>query len=498
MNEDKLNSPAPTMPPRQILESPPPPMQAAPSITPPPPPTTPVDSNSSVGEAPSNPMRKILPIIGAVVALLVIVVLGIKFLPSLIKKAGVTQTTITWWGLWENDSVVKSLIDEYQHENPKIKVNYVHQSKEDYRERLTNSLAQGKGPDIFRFHNSWVAMFKNDLDPVPPKVMTQADFSQSYYPVILSDLATSQGILGLPIDFDNIALFINDEIFTTYGKSAPVTWDELRQTAIDLTIKDQNSVIKQAGVALGRTENVDHWPEILALMMMQNGVKMSTLTPPDRVTNALSFFTLFSKTDGVWDNTLPPSTVAFANGKVAMYFGPSWRAHDILTLNPKLKFKVFPVPQLPKDRPDAPSVSYATYWVEGVSKNSQVKAESWDFLKFVSSKDSLQKLYQNESKQRLFGEIYPRVEMANLIASDPIAGAFVRQARDAQSWYLQSLTWDGATGINTQINKYFEDAINGVIKGADAISSVPTLTNGVLQVLSQYGLAKAPVVSPKP
>jgi multiple sugar transport system substrate-binding protein len=361
-----------------------------------------------------------------------------------------------------------------------------------------SALAQGKGPDIFRFHNSWVPMLKNELDSVPASVMTPAEYSKTFYPVIISDLTADGGFKGIPLDFDDLALFVNQDIFDTYGKTVPTNWDDLRQTAIDLTIKDPDSgEIKQAGIAIGRTENVDHWQEILALMMMENGVKMGKPTG-DRAANALDFFTLFSKTDGVWDETLPPSTVAFANGKVAMIFAPSWRIHEIMQLNPNLKFKVYEVPQLPKEHPDDPSVAYATYWVEGVSKKSAVKDAAWDFLKFLSTKESLQKLYAEESKVRLFGEPYPRTDMAELLSSDPYVGSFIRQAPYAQSWYLDSRTFDGATGINSQISKYFEDAVNGVIKGStDSKTAMDTVANGVLQVLSQYGLAQAPTPAAK-
>ncbi|PIZ46260.1 hypothetical protein COY30_00480, partial [Candidatus Woesebacteria bacterium CG_4_10_14_0_2_um_filter_44_9] len=71
---------------------------------------------------------------------------------------------ITWWGLWEDEPTVAPLITEYQLKNPKVTIKYVKQSQQDYRERLTNALAKGTGPDIFTFHNSWVPMFKNDLN----------------------------------------------------------------------------------------------------------------------------------------------------------------------------------------------------------------------------------------------------------------------------------------------------------------------------------------------
>ena len=97
-------------------------------------------------------------------------------------------------------------------------------------------------------------------------------------------------------------------------------------------------------------------------------------------------------------------------------------------------------------------------------------------------------MYENASKTRLFGEPYPRAEMASLLSQDPIVGSIVTLAPDAQSWYLASRTFDGATGINSQIGKYFEDAINALTTGTPAAKALETVAAGVAQVLSQYGL----------
>ena len=91
-------------------------------------------------------------------------------------------------GLWEDDVNIKSVISEYEAINTNIKIKYVKQSKEDYRERLTNTLAKGTGPDIFRFHNTWVPMYKSELDKVPASVYLIGDFSTTFYPVAVSDL----------------------------------------------------------------------------------------------------------------------------------------------------------------------------------------------------------------------------------------------------------------------------------------------------------------------
>lgn len=427
----------------------------------------------------------------------VAIVVGVLFLIIaaflLVRQFGSNKTSnsgsgeITWWGLWEDELVVKSLIADYEAQNPNVKIKYIRQSKEDYRERLTNALAKGTGPDIFRFHNTWTPMFKTELDKVPSSVYSIADFATTFYPVAVSDLTFGSNLVGIPLEYDGLSLYINEEIFEKAGKSIPNTWNELRQTARELTIKDENEIITQSGVALGTASNVDHWPEILGLMMLQNGVDLTKPTGK-LAEDALDFYTIFSNTDKVWDSSQPSSTVAFAGGKLAMYLGPSWRAFEIRLQNPSLRFKAVAVPQLPKTEANEPDVNYASYWSEGVWSKSTNKAEAWKFLKFLTSKENLELMYNTASKTRMFGEPYPRQDMADLLLDHPIIGSNIKGAKSAQTWYLQSKTWDGPTGINSQINKYFEDAVNTVNSGKESKIALEPVAAGVIQVLSQYGI----------
>ena len=429
---------------------------------------------------------KIILIILLVIGILVGLFFAAKYFLGNKFPTG-SSPDITWWGLWEDETAISTIISEYEAKNPSVKIKYVRQSKEDYRERLTNSLAKGTGPDIFRFHNTWTPMFKNDLDKMPSTIYTFSDFAKDYYPVAVSDLTVGSSLVGIPLEYDGLSLYINEEIFEKNGKSVPKDWNELRRVARELTYKDEMSNITQSGVALGRTENVDHWPEILGLMMLQNGVDLTNPTGK-LAEDAIQFYTLFSTVDGVWDSTLPSSTVAFASGKVAMYFAPSWRSFEIRLQNPNLRFKTVPVPQLPKTTANETDVTYASYWAEGVWAKSKNKQAAWDFLKYLSSKENLESFYNEASKTRMFGEPYPRVDMGPLLSEHPIIGSTVNQAKTGQTWFLQSKTWDGPTGINSQINKYFEDAINSVISGTDAGKALTTVSDGVFQVLSQYGI----------
>lgn len=467
----------PPSPPEEVPS--PPPEEPAP----PPPPTEPPEIVRIERRSPFELVKKILPLI-----LVILIVLGLawaffRFRPSFpqIGKLGKPgEVTLTYWGLWEPNSVMGEILTNWERKNPGIKISYTQQSPKEYRERLQSALARGEGPDVFRFHHTWLPMLKDELEPVPASVMDAGTYGRTFYPVAATTLRSGANYMGIPLEIDTLALFYNQDIFTAAGESPPRTWDELRKLASKLTLRDEDGRIRRAGVALGTTSNIWHWSDILGLMMLQNGADLTNPTG-SLAEDALTFYTLFNRTERVWDDTLPVSIMAFATGKTAMFFGYSWDVFEIKNINPDLNFKIVPAPQLP-----GTDIAWASFWVEGVSKKSKNKEAAWEFLKYLSSKEVMQELYQAESKVRFFGEPYSRVEMASLIQTDPMVAAFINQAPKAETWYLCSRTFDN--GINDRMIKYFEDAVNAVNDGQDPGRALTTAASGVAQVLSQYGL----------
>lgn len=430
------------------------------------------------GKPKSGKLKKILLIFLIFLFVILSGIVIFKFVLPRFQKP--KEITLNYWGLWEPESVMRTVIADWEKEHPNIKINYSQQSPKEYRERLQSALARNEGPDIFRFHITWVPMLKNELEPLPSEVMSVAEFENAFYPVVSQNLRAGTSFLGIPLEVDTLALFYNQEIFQAAGKTPPSSWDQLRQLAIDLTTRDETGRIQTAGVALGTTANVEHWPDILGLMMLQNGADLTKPTG-DLAEDALTYFTIFNKVDRVWDETLPSSMVAFAAGKLAMYFGYSWDVFEIKNINPDLNFRVLPVPQLP-----GTDIAWASFWVEGVAKKSEHKKEAWQFLQFLSSKETMQKLYQAQSRVRLFGEPYSRKDMANLITSNPMVAPFVNQVSKAKTWYLCSRTFDN--GINDRMIKYFEDAVNAVNSDKSPQEALSTTAQGISQLLSQYGL----------
>ncbi len=449
----------------------------------PPPPPSPPPPEAGRSAAVVEPIfKRFLPL---AIGLAVVVLLGLlitKVILPKFQKPKVPETiTLKYWGLWESEDLMAQIISDYQTTHPNITIQYVRQSPKDYRERLQSGLAKGDGPDIFRWHNTWLPMLKNDLSPVPGSIYSPAEFASIFYPVVKKDVFFNGNYYGIPLEFDALALFVNQAVFNAQPDlKIPTTWDNLRQTAYKLRRLGTNGELVFGGVALGTSTNVDNFSDILGLMILQNGGDPGQ---PDNeaVTSALKFYTLFASQDKSWSDILPQSTYAFATEKVAMILAPSWRAIEVNQINPQLNFKLYSVPQLP-----GTNIAWATYWLEGVSKKSVSIDAAWEFVKYLSSPETLTKMYQLASKQRLFGEPYSRQDLAASLQADPFVGAILTQAVSAQSWPLASRTFDN--GLNDRIIKYYQDAVNSYLKQEDEKIITKNLSQGVTQILSQYGL----------
>lgn len=446
-------------------------------------------SSTPPAEVKKSPFRFLIPLLGVIVLVLIVAFVASRFIKpeqagkNVNEAAGASnEVVVRYWGLWEPPVIMEDIINQFEAANPGIKIRYEQQSIKDYRERLQNALTNGSGPDMFRFHFTWTSLLGNALAPVPQTVLTETDFENQQYPVAKRWLQSGKNYMGVPLMYEGLGLYYNKQVLEAAGKTPPKTWEELRRMAIELTVKNKDGLIQRAGVALGTTSNVDHWSDILGVMLLQNGADPAHPTT-QLAQDALTFYTIFSTTDKVWDDSMPTSTIAFATEKAAMMIAPSWRAHEVRTMNPNLQFGIAELPQLPDTH-----IGWASIWADGVSSKSSraVQDAAWKFLTFLSQKETLRGWYAAASKQRLFGEIFPRKDMAEQLSTDPFVAAYLSQASYAKTWYLNSQTFDN--GPNDKIIKYYEDAVNSVLKGDTAAKALTTAQAGISQIMNQYRL----------
>ena len=425
----------------------------------------------------TTPNYFLFGIIGGIIFILIFFII-FKFLTG---RSQPKKIELTYWGLWDEKEVFQALIEEYQRQNKNVSIKYEKRSPENYREKLISRINNGIGPDIFRFHNTWLPEIKEIVSYIPKEVMSNEEFEKTFYPVHQKDLKVANHYYGIPLYIDGLVLVYNKKLFDKAGVlSSPSNWDEIIDVAAKLMVKDQNGEIITSGIALGTANNIEHFSDILGLFILQNGGDLTNFSNKEGI-GALQTYRQFAEPpNNFWSPNLPNSLTAFIQEKVAMIFVPSWVVLLIKSANPELDLKVIPVPDVPGGKP----VSIANYWVEGVSIKSKNQIEAWKFLKFLVDKKNLPKLFANQSKIRLFGTAYSRVDLANLLVQHEYLSAVIKQASYYQSLPLVSKTFDN--GLNDEIIKYLENAVNSTNEGVSYSEAAMTAQKGIEQVYSKF------------
>lgn len=410
------------------------------------------------------------------------------FIFSLLIKRGTSVTkpkdiSLTYWGLWEDKEMMDPVIKQYEQKNPGVKIIYEKKTPDDYREKLIVRSQKGQGPDIFRFHNTWLPQMGEIIAPLPPEIMTGAEFEKTFYPIHQKDLKIGKYYYGLPLTVDGLVLVYNEDLFKKAGiNTAPSNWDELIEDAGKIQVTDAEGNIVTAGIAIGTASNIEHFSDIFGLLLVLNGGDLANLDGPEAI-GALEAYRRFAEApNNTWSETLPNAVPAFIQQKVAMIIVPTWEILTIKGTDPDLKLKVVPIPKPPGGK----QASLASYWVEGVSKMSKNQLEAWKFLKFLTEKETMTKMFEVQSATRLFAEPYSRVDLASLIVQNEYTGAVIKQATDDVyiSLPLVARTYDN--GLNDEIVRYIENAINATIKGVSYSEALQTAKKGVDQVIGRY------------
>lgn len=444
-----------------------------------------------------SPLKLIVMVLGGLLVI-GLIVFGVSKLLGSDKTPSPTQpgqtVTLTYYGLWEPSSVMKPVIDEFEKQNPGIKISYQLQSPQDYQDRIKTSLQGQNSPDIVRLHSTWLPLFAEHLFPAPANSVSATEISTNFYPIVSKSLVAGTQVYGVPMTMEGLALYINNAMFQQKSLSTPKTWEDVLSAAKALKEVDPLSgKITRAGISLGNTSNVEHWPDIVSLMLLQAGVKLTKPTDPE-VIATITYYTDFVNKHRVWDDTLPPSTIAFANEKVAMIIAPTWRAAEIKSINPSLSWQTVPVPQLP----DSDQVNWTSFWFEAVGKNSKHPQEAWKFLSFLASAKAQQLLFDAATSDREFPQPPANKAVASVALGNNVIAPYVNGLETARTFYTAGNTRDSKTALNSRLIKYLEDAVNAISQNQEPQVAVESLGNGFAQVLSQYGLVAAPAITPAP
>lgn len=323
--------------------------------------------------------------------------------------------TLKIWKPFVDSEKMQSIITAYQTKHPNVTIEYTKKNIENYQEDLLRALAiPEQAPDIFSVNNSWVPKYIPNIAPAPDKVFTVKEYKDTFVDPMSSDLIRDNKIYGTALWVDSLGLYYNKDLMGTAGiATPPKTWEKLASDVRAITRQDNNGYFSRSGVAIGTNSNVNRSVDIVYLMMLQAGAIpwakdgsspsfANGVSKQGKVVNAgkeaVDFYTSFadpSSANYTWNSDSDYSTDAFANGRAAYLYGYAYTRAQIDAKAPNLNYDVAPVPQ---NNLTDPTVNYSNYFAEVVNKQSKNQAVAWDFLKFATSKDSLN-LYYKTDKQ---------------------------------------------------------------------------------------------------
>jgi multiple sugar transport system substrate-binding protein len=441
-------------------------------------------------------------------------------------KAEFYYSTINleYWRVHDGPDDLSEIIAKYKRVHPNVNINYKKLRADEYKQKLLEGFALDRSPDVFSLHNTWMKEYQKQefIGPVPEKItlaypsvegsikkelvidvrsyagVSPQTIEKSFLDVVYDDVVIKayddnkklkEQVFGLPLSVDTMAMFYNKDIFNNAGiTEPPIYWDEeFQQDVKKITKQNSKGDIIQSGVALGGSDNIERYSDILSLLMMQSGTEMTTsggtanfhMAPNNTQTKsklpgheALRFYTDFAnpgKEVYSWNNSMENSLDLFINGKLGMMFGYSYMLPDIKSRGKRLNFSIAPMPQLK----DNPPVNFANYWVEVVSnkiftdpKNLE-KGENYAKLKYYYAWDFVQFAAKEKNVQSYLDKTGKPTALKSLIEEqmeDREIGVFAAQLLTAKSWYR------GKDAISME--NIFKEMINKVIAGKSNISDI--------------------------
>jgi len=138
--------------------------------------------------------------------------------PSNVDESG--KTILTIWQPIDNEDVYKDIVENFESENPNVKVNIVIKDLKTYERESTNALSAQIGPDIWVIPNSWVPRHKDKVVVVPEnffdaekKKISNLDYvKENFVPIVSKELVANNQLQALPMFIDTLALYINKTV----------------------------------------------------------------------------------------------------------------------------------------------------------------------------------------------------------------------------------------------------------------------------------------------
>lgn len=359
---------------------------------------------------------------------------------------------LEWWA-WSHIEQFQAIADAYNEIHPNVTIKVVNQPWEDYWTKLPLELQSDGGPAIFNVHNS---QHDNLIAKMEPYDIDAPDLEADYTGAAahIIDGETYYIDLGLMSG----AIYYNTDMWESAGLTEadiPTTWDEFREVAKKLTIREGDE-LRQAGFNFNGGGQAMQMG--MAYQLGQNLFAEDGTTPTvDNEANLEvinRFLDIYA--DGSGDANFGASgTESFGQGLSAMTYAWGWYSGTLANDYPDLPWSAFRTPV-----PDAAETPYAfdryngesTFGINANASDAE-KEVAQDFLRYyLTDEESMKEL-------SLAFSIFPAYKP---IADDP---AFAENPALAAFDDIERYIWPGpvpATFETSTATMWEEILFNGV------------------------------------
>lgn len=381
-----------------------------------------------------------------ILGVFIFVCLLIFIFGSRLMKPKPQPLTLEFWGIDDKSVVFSSLLDDFYQLYPQIRIVYSQKDAHNYEEELIRAFAADNAPDIFMLPAKWLPLHFDKISPLEfDKQFNLKRIRELYPQAIETTLVFDNKIYGLPLYFDTLGLYYNQDIFDSLNiASSPATWEEVIRLVPRLRKIDRAGNITRAAIALGTSNNIKWAANILSTLMMQYDSPMVDLQKKKVVfeeiseinnrrlsagEEALKFYARFSDVREpiyTWNREMPEALQAFCYGKTAMFIGYSQDRQLIKKIAPHLNFRVA---ELPFVKEVDKKINNALIMALTVSRKSKSPFYSWEFIKFLNNKDSAEKYFLQTKKLPFLRDLIV------LYQNDAEVGNFISQLLVSRTWY---------------------------------------------------------------
>ncbi len=312
----------------------------------------------------------------------------IKYDPSVEINNGEDISVELWE--WGSDELFQQVIDGYTAIHPNVSIKLVNNPWEDYWTKLPLALDGENGPALFNVHNSYHENMINYMAPLDiPLEDLEADFTGVAAHVI------DDKVYYIDYGMMTGSVYYNKEMWKEAGLTdddIPKTWDEMREVAKKLTIKDGDKLI-QAGLNFNDSFHQNYLLGLnyqLGETLFEEDGKTPKLNS-DAMKQTMQMLIDMYKVDGVGsENFGEKDSDSFGQGQSAMVIQWGHYYNTLKTTWSNIDFGVFEIPTF-----DGNPYAYNRYNGEstfGVNKNApeDQQAVAQDFVKYFLANDEAQ------------------------------------------------------------------------------------------------------------